>query len=465
MKVRHFIPVTLAGATAFAGYPLFAQEQDTSALNASLSVSQRFEAGDNLALDIPSSGSTQLATTSLRFNLNSETRTQRLSLSLGGVFREGNIPSRSEISTGFADPDIRLSYSREGANALFSVDGRFSQSDVGFVRSIEDFVNQEGEIVLPDDFNELDGRGKRNNYSLSTQLQTGRNAPIGFVFDAGVSGIYYTDNPRATLTDTDRSRAGITTLLRFSPVTTGRVALNYDRYEADDALQTKRDTYTVNFGVENQLADGTVVDASLGYTEIDTREALRSTSRSGVIGQIGLQRPMPNGQVTANLSTSLDQAGDRVTLRFGRSIELPNGALSASLGATSFDGGSPDLVGSLNWQYQMARSALSLRLNRTVSTNNDDEERLATSAVVNYSYDINTLSSLGFSMDYGLTDGTGATNDTERAGVSLSYNRSLTRDWTLSTGVSHRIRDEGTAGNADSTSLFVSLNRSFDLLP
>lgn len=465
MKVRHFIPITLAGASAFAGYPLFAQEQDTSALNASLSVSQRFEAGDNLALDIPSSGSTQLATTSLRFNLNSETRTQRLSLSLGGVFREGNIPARSEISTGFADPDIRLYYSREGANALFSVDGRFSQTDVGFVRSIEDFVNQEGEIVLPDDFNELDGRGKRNSYTLSTQLQTGRNAPIGFVFDAGVSGIYYSDNPRATLTDTDRSRAGITTLLRFSPVTTGRVALNYDRYEADDALRTRRDTYTVNFGVENQLADGTVVDASLGYTEIDTREALRTTSRSGVIGQIGLQRPMPNGQVTANLSTSLDQAGDRVTLRFGRSIELPNGALSASLGATSFDGGSPDLVGSLNWQYQMARSALSLRLNRTVSTNNDDEERLATSAVVNYSYDINTLSSLGFSMDYGLTDGTGTTNDTERAGVSLSYNRSLTRDWSLSTGVSHRIRDEGTGGNADSTSLFVSLNRSFDLLP
>jgi hypothetical protein len=465
LKVRHFIPITLAGASAFAGYPLFAQEQDTSALNASLSVSQRFEAGDNLALDIPSSGSTQLATTSLRFNLSSETRTQRLSLSLGGVFREGNIPARSEISTGFADPDIRLSYSREGANALFSVDGRFSQTDVGFVRSIEDFVNQEGEIVLPDDFNELDGRGKRNSYTLSTQLQTGRNAPIGFVFDAGVSGIYYSDNPRATLTDTDRSRAGITTLLRFSPVTTGRVALNYDRYEADDALRTRRDTYTVNFGVENQLADGTVVDASLGYTEIDTREALRTTSRSGVIGQIGLQRPMPNGQVTANLSTSLDQAGDRVTLRFGRSIELPNGALSASLGATSFDGGSPDLVGSLNWQYQMARSALSLRLNRTVSTNNDDEERLATSAVVNYSYDINTLSSLGFSMDYGLTDGTGTTNDTERAGVSLSYNRSLTRDWTLSTGVSHRIRDEGTGGNADSTSLFVSLNRSFDLLP
>ncbi|MHA7852592.1 hypothetical protein [Roseovarius sp.] len=465
MKSRHFIPITLAGASALAVYPLFAQERDESALNASLSVSQRFEAGDNIALDIPSSGSTQLATTSLRFNLNSETRTQSLSLSLGGVFREGNVPSRSEISTGFADPDIRLSYSREGANALFSVDGRFSQSDVGFVRSIEDFIDQDGEIVLPDDFDELDGRGKRNNYNLSTQLQTGRNAPIGFVFDAGVSGLYYTDNARAGLSDTERSRAGVTALLRFSPVTTGRVALNYDRYESDDTLQTKRDTYSVNFGVENQLFDGTVVDASLGYTEIDTRETIGSTTRSGVIGQIGLQRPMTNGEITASLATTVDQAGDRVTLRFGRNLQLPNGSLSASLGATSFEGRSPDLVGSLNWQYQLARSALSVRLNRTVSTNDEDEERLATSAVVNYSYDINTLSSLGLSMDYGLTDGTGTTNETERAGISLSYNRSLTRDWTLSTGVSHRIRDEERLGNADSTSVFVSLSRSFDLLP
>ncbi|WP_135502472.1 hypothetical protein [Roseovarius aestuariivivens] len=462
MKKWLAVPAAISGILAVVTHPLLAQED--GGLSATLDISQRFESTSNLGLDVPSNGTTSLATTSLGFNLTSRTSTQRLSLSARGVFREGDFPAGSDISTGFADPRVSLRYARESYNAAFNFSGSFQQTDVDFARSLTDFVNEDGELELPEDFEDLQGTGQRNRFSFSTSLDTGRDAPLGVTFSAGVSGTRYSNVSANSLTDTTRTRLGVTTRLRFNPSTTGRVALKFDRFDDDDALNTQRDTYSINFGVSNTLANATVVDAELGYVNIETRDTNGNETDAGVIGRIGVSRDLLNGSANASIATSRDQAGNRITLQGGRSFDLPSGSLSASLGLTSFEGDSPDVVGSLNWRHVLPSSTLSARINRRVSTNKDDEERIATSATFSFTQQINTVSSVALSADYGLSEDTAASTSTSLTGVTISYNRALTEKWGYNVGVTHRLRDETGVGTADSTSVFFGLNGSIDLL-
>ncbi len=97
--------------------------------------------------------------------------------------------------------------------------------------------------------------------------------------------------------------------------------------------------------------------------------------------------------------------------------------------------------------------------------NNEDDERIATSVGLGYDHQINDLSGIGLDFDFGLTEATTTSNRVESSSLSLTYRHAITEDWNLQTGVSHEIRDEGTVGTADSTSVFVSLQRKFDLIP
>ena len=101
----------------------------------------------------------------------------------------------------------------------------------------------------------------------------------------------------------------------------------------------------------------------------------------------------------------------------------------------------------------------------TIAVNNDDEERVTTTADMSYNYDINELSSLGFDVTFGVAEGSGGSDDTTRADFSASYNYKLTEDWNLKTGVAYKVRDEENDGTSDSTSIFLSLNREFTFYP
>lgn len=456
------VPAALAGAISIATCPLYAQQE--GGLSAAIEFSQRFETGDNLGLDVPDEGRTNLATTSLGFNLQSVTSTQSLSLFVGGVLRVGDVASGTNISTGFADPRFNLGYSREGYNSLFEISGRFRQSDVDFLRSLSDFENDDGVIELPEDFDDLTGNGKRNYYSFSTSLETGRANPLGFIFEASMHGTEYGDGASASLTDNMRAQASITSLLRMSPASTGRIVLGFDRYEDDDILNTQRDTHSIKVGYETELANATLIDAELGYEEVETKETIGTTSRSGMTGRLGIEREMTNGSVDASITSTLNYIGDRMTFQAGRDLELPNGKLAFSAGATSLDGDDPDVIGSLRWDYDLPRSTFTARFDRTISSNSDDEERIASIGEIRFNQQINQISSLEFSATYGLSESTPTSNRVRQTSLTASYNRELTERWGYQIGANHRIRDESTVGRADSTSIFFLLQSSLDLL-
>ncbi len=424
---------------------------------------QEFEAGDNLSLEIPSEGSTALSTTTLSFDLLSETRTQSLSFGLAGSLREGDIPRGSDISTGFVDPVVTLGYSREAANARLSFDGRYRESDVSFLDPLALLVDDTGVLVLPEDFETLNATGTRRSYNVSTKLETGIDGPFGLVFDAKASGISYGDGASATLDDSRRYGYGLEARLRFSPVTTGFAGYDRDYYESDDAQDSENETDAFEIGVNHALSRRASIEVAIGYSESSETENLVTTKSDGLTGRVVYGLEMPNGALDLSYEATRDQDGKREFVRFDRSFEQPLGVFSYNIGATRKGSGDPDLIGGLTWRRDLPAGRITLGMKRGVTVNDNDDERISTTATFGYLYQINQLSSLGFDASYGLTESSASRNDTQRTDLTTSYNYALTPDWSLSTGVSYRVRDEDAAGRSDSTSVFLRIGREFTI--
>lgn len=455
-------------AAAASGLTLFilpALAQEEGGISMTLGVEQRFETGDNLGLETPEEGNTTLSTTTLNFGLNTATSNQSLGVNAGFKLRAGELPSDSDIDTGFVEPRLSFNYMREGADAVLNVDGSYDERDISFTPAVGDFTDENGLIVLPPDFEDLEGSGTRRNYSLSTSLETGLNAPLGFVFDASVRGISY-DQQSASLDDNIRYAAGVRANLRFTEVTTGFASYNFDHFEAEDAEDTERDTHAVEVGVSQQLSQRASFEAAIGFSEIDEELFGISTSSSGATGRFSFDYLMPDGSINTSYSTSRDQDGARHTVNVGRTFNLPNGQFVIDIGATQEESGDPDLIGSLNYTRNLPTGVVRVGLNRNVATTSEDEERITTTADLGYDHEINSISSIEFDLSFGLSEATGGINndDTRRTDVTASYNRRVTEDWRMSTGVEYRIRDEDVSGKSDSTSIFLTLNRDFNLL-
>lgn len=461
MAKQHIVHAAAASGLTLFILPALADEDQ--GITMTLGVEQRFEAGDNLALERPEEGSTALSTTSLTFGLLTETQNQSLSLTAGAKLREGSLPSNSDLDTGIVDPSLQLRYRREAANAEISVDGSYRQSDISFTPAVSDFTDDAGDIVLPEDFDELQGSGTRTNYNLNARLVTGRDAPLGFVFEANTSGISY-DQQTATLEDTFRYGASARANLRFNGVTTGFASYAFDHYETDDPQDTERDTHLFEVGVVREVSERATVEAAIGFADIDESVLFGvENDTTGATGRILLTYLMPDGVLTASYSTTQDQNGARHNVRVGRSLEFPRGLLSASIGATQKESGDPDLIGSLRYIHELPTGSFLVSVNRDVSVDSEDDERITTTAEVSYNHDINSLSSLGLDFSIGSAEGTTNSTETTRADVTASYNRELTEDWTMSTGVSYRVRDQEGSSTSDSTSVFLTLKRDFTL--
>ena len=461
MAKHHIVHAAVASGLTLFILPALAEEDQ--GLTVTLGVEQKFEAGDNLALERPEEGNTVLSTTDLSLGLLSETHNQTFSLSAGVKIRDGSLPSNSDLDTGIVEPILSFSYKRESSNAAFTFDGSYRESDISFTPAVSDFAGDDGIIILPPDFEDLEGSGTRQIYRLSTELETGKNAPLGFVFGASVSGISY-DNQSPTLEDTFRYSASARANLRLSDVTTGFLSYEIDHFESDDIQDTERDTHSFEVGVIQDVSPLTTIEAAIGYTEIDESVLFGLPGdSSGATGRLSLTHQRPNGEVTASYATSQDQDGARHNVQVGRSFELPRGSFSAMVGATKKGSSSPELIGSLNYNQELPTGNLRVGINRDVSVSDEDNERIATTAQVNYRHDINNISHLGVDFSFGKTEGTATTVGTTRADISASYNRDITEDWSLSTGVSYRVRDQQGASQTDSTSIFLTLRREFTL--
>lgn len=442
--------------------------QDDGGLRVRLGIQQSFAYGDNVALGVPGDpvnpeeGASSSSTTAFALQIDSVTRDQRFLFQTGGAYRFASLPAGNTTSTGFVDPFMVFSYTRQGANARFSFSGEIRESDISRPPALWNLGDEDNVIRPPTDLADLRGTGNRREYRTTISLETGVNSPLGFRLRGSAGGIRYDNASTPNLIDNDRTELGLTTFFRFDQATTAVLDLRSTNF-SDDSPQPDRKTRVAEVGFDREFANLSQLSARIGYTDGDPNNVGNPSSASGVSGSLTYRRQLHNGTFDASYSLRRTANGEIDTISAGRQMELPTGSLRFKLGATQIDKNSAKPVGGVSWTHRMPATNVTLRLDRAVTADSTNQDRLTTTLAAQFRREVSPLSSFYANFSYYLADGTVASNQVTRSNLALGYEYALTEDWNLNTGVNLRVRDENTVGKAESQEIFMNLSRKFDL--
>ena len=455
--MRHFIALG-AFSAAFAG-PLSAQDQGEGGMQVIFETSTRVEANDNFALSTDNPEGGTIATQSLGFSLFSETRTETFAFGLGTVYQLGTVPG-TRIGSGFRDPSASLAYSRESIGASLDVSAQFQRQELGLGRVLTELEELEDEIILPSDL--IEDLGKLDRVRSDTQLEFGREGPLGLTLGAAYDLRDYSSTTNADLYDRETIRLTSDFRLDLSPSLQMHLQANHIRYDAEDLENTSRDTSQLGVQFDARLDASQRLTARLSHDSVKTRETIgglrQETTDSGISSALGYARDLPAGEIRVNVATDFSTTGRRNSLTFGRALDLPLARLDMTVGATSTSEG-VRAIGRLNYALDLPRGSLTAKLERSARTTGEDQAILQTVASVAHSTQINNVSAVNVGINYARVTGLSNTaDDVWRGSVTASYNHALTRDWALNVGVTHTRED-----NAASNALFVSLGRQITL--
>jgi hypothetical protein len=463
------------GALLAAGLVLgsAALAQQGTGMRAVLGFSQGFSADTNRRLQTADPGRSLVSTTALSFGLRSETRTELFRLDSALNARAFDLPDEGR-GLRLDNPGVSAAYRRDGARSGIALNASISRDRLRFRRPLEDFlvtvpvldeeglpvVDEAGEpvfeeiIVLPEDEDALIGQGRRLRASVSGRLDLGRGGPVLTTLTAGRTVLRYTGAP--TRFDTTRDSLGVTTRLRLSPVTTGRVQLAFTRFDAEDAVRTQRDRIRLRFGVRHELSQVLVLDANFGPSWVITRlrEPGTRSERRGLDGDLSLAYSLPNGTIGLSLAAITEQGGTRRSVSLSRSLDLPRGAFSGSIGLTRNVDGTTRTTGRLSYRHDLPNGSLSVQATQDFATTIEDETVAFTAVSVGYTHAINSVSGLSLSARY-------LARDEDRASFTATYRRALTADWNLNLGYRFDTVDQ-TAGRVRNHGVFLNVSRSFD---
>lgn len=429
--------------------PVAAQDGASGGTTLTFGIETSLSINDNFGFDATSAGTSTLLDTTLSFGYLSETALDRFAFDADGVVRASNLPGAGG-DLRFDDPDLRLSYSREGANSRLGIEARYNDANLDFLDPFE-FI---------DDGVLLSGSGRREIRSARLSFDIGTNAPFGLGVELGREVRNFSDTTDPELFDSTTDDIALTARMQISPVIEGRVVLSQENYSADDLALTERTTRALSFGLTYEISPVTTLDASLGIEKIED-----SGSDDDIFGTFGLTRALANGSAGVELDRSFGTEGRRTTLSVNRTMDLPAGTLAYSLGATNDELGGTGVVGSVDFTQTLPQGELAASLERRVTGTPDGDDILTTTATVGYSMPATPLSTLSFDFDYVAVDetGSGSVASTDRSTFRATYTRELTPDWDLSAGYEHqRLFTEG-SGTASSNEVFLTLGREFSI--
>ena len=446
----------LAGGAAIAGcFGISVSWADQLVIDLSTGI----ESNDNLGLDDPSPGGALISDTTLAFTYTAETPVSTLALSGSGVLRFADLPA-GERTSGLEDPRLSLNFSRDFSDASLQAGLTYRRADLDFSDPLGGLtINalQEADLILD--------RGTLVESTADLSFDAGLGQPFGARTDISLNERDYRGTSDPDLYDNRTVSADTTLRLDLSDTTTGRASFGATYYEADNSTQTERQTARGSLGLTQEISPVLVMDASLGYTWVETLELTGDSVSDGATGAVSLTRSLTNGDASVSYDITRNSNGPRSALSFGRSFETVLGQFDGSVGMSWNDDGDSQLVGSLRYVETLRTGQLSLSVNRSVSTNANDEDIVATQANLGYSHQINQVSSFDISVGVGATEdgGAGAAETRRQQSLQISYSRALTTDWNLTGGYQYRA-SEDSGDTASSNSVFLTLNRRFEFL-
>lgn len=391
-----------------------AQEAEPGGVFFTFDIDQSFEATSDRDLATPEEEEGFDSITGLQFGAVTETRTDRLSFDLGTGFRAAD----GEVTSD--ETSIRLAYNRNSADAMLDLSASAVRSEIEFLRDASDFVNADGEVVLPDDFEDLTGTGSRTASTLAANFRWGETDPVGY-------------------------RIGLS----------GRTL----RYEDASAALVDTDIGSVTAGVRLNINEVTTSNLDLTYTQTDeTGEPIEDRTTLG--GGLTFARPL--GDLTTRISVSRDEADETFwAASVNRRLELPRSTLEGSLGLVEDESGEARLTGSIDYTFPRPTGQIDLSAERSLSPGDD---RSATTVSANYGQNISPVSNVQFGIVYGEASDSDGSDPLATGSLSASYGIALTPVWQLNLGARANIRDDD-GSRSRSNTLFLALNRGVSWRP
>ena len=444
--------------------PVRAQD-DNGGVKMTLGVQSSLRSDSNYAMSTPGNGRGTVFDTRLSFGLTSETRASTLSFTAATTARAAKLPAPAGSVTGVEDPTLTLSYTRTGARSRLDVNARYNKADLDFVDPLTDQIliadpSNPGNFIL------TNATGTRTALSYGAGIETGIDMPVGLTLRVNRSEIDYAGTVGASLYDTKTDSATATVRMDLSPSTQASLTVSATDYTARNATRTTRDTRALSLGLTHQFDEATQMTASVGRSRIVNDSLAGTVVREGTTYGLSASRAFAVGQVGLSYARSIDTNGSRDTLSLTHARETALSRMNLSLGLSKGSAGTTAVIANAAVSRDLARGRLNLSLARSVSTDDALNDVLSTRASASYAHEINDVSSMSFGVTFARTEdgGAGATAQTDRSSVNITYNRALTEDWQMSAGVEHRRLDR-TTGTASGNAVFVTLGRSFDLRP
>lgn len=435
MRRASLAALILAGSAG--GSPLaFAQEFGLASSRISATVSQRVEADSNYNLDEDSPGNSYFGDTRLALGLLNETPTQVFTLGLDTGAR-ALWEAEEDFEFTFASPTTaRLGYDTEWSSGALESEFRYRQARTGFDRLLQDFVTDDGVIILPDDFEDLTGDTTERRYDAAVSLAFATDSPSSYALGFQATRYDYDDEsldriPRTTL----QGEASWT--LAFSPVLGGQILGNYSLFEAENVSETEVRIAEVEAGLVYQPSDILRLNGAFGFASRVREETLQG-ERVSVEDDQG---PALRGGILYE--------GEAFTVD-------GNARLSTAAPDTRVDG-------LLRVTYPLIRSRVAGRVfRRYVGGNSGDIVRL-TGVGLEVARELNTLSAVEVDFAYSnrVNEDDPTEPDTSRFETTAVYSRTLTEAVSADLGYRFRARDEDPE-SARSHAVFFEVGRTFE---
>lgn len=392
-----------------------------------LRIAERFVGRDTDGPNDSQNGVTTQLITDVGLSISSETRTEALTLDLGGGYRFVDGPTTDGFTGEFTDPSIRLSYTQDAARSAITVNAGVSRSDLDRSTALDLATGDDG--TLDPDFADLTQTtgGTRDRLSFDARLTLRDDAPFGLNFNVQVEDISYAGLPDdSTLSDNT-----------YAQVRAGA------RFDITEVMQA-------NVGVHFSQTD--IVGSS-------------TLERYGI--DAGLVLTQPNGKITVDLAATDGDDGAQTHLSLGRSFTLEHTTASFGLGLSQATTDETFVTGTASLKHSFADESpfgtFTASASRSLTRTGRTDEDIVTSVSVETNYALTPLANMRLTAGYAQSEDitTGETVDLSQANIAVRYD--LNPDWTATAGLGVQSRDPSGEAATTSTTLSLGVSRSFDL--
>lgn len=449
------LPAIVAGTVSMAALAAFSVEAQEGGALATFGLSF----GGEYRANNPDEDESSL-TTGLTFALSSVTAVQSFALSADGrlILDE----SRDEFE--FEQPGLSLSYARNSRSTIFDTSLSYRVQDVDGIEEVIDPVTETVIDLIDDD-------GTLESLQLTAGLETGRDARFGTDTQVSFTDRTYSGTSDPSLTDLESWQFSTALSFEVDPRIILSSNASYRETQEDDPAQTETRTTRLGLGGEFLIDPLWTASASLQYSLFETEEEEAGrrvlTENDGLGFSLGLNRQFRDGTLGISLSRETLDIGAEDSLRVFRNRSLHDGGeLNWSLGLVSFPSGDVAPIISASYSRPTQRGSLSASFLQQTAVNDDDESVVSTSIALNYGQEINSVSGWSLSGSLSNVDNIGSDSDDQtRARIGVTYDHAVTRDWNLSTSLSHSVTYADSDRDNSASVLSLSLRRSFSFRP